>query len=463
MGWRWLALLYTCVAAAGVAVGVWRTPYAISETVAILVTLDSFNLASAFALDGPYFRPAYWLGLDAVWRLSPSVVGAINTYKVLHVASVVLLIALFAAAARVRSGTDWAAYAVALPALVGVGGFRDNLENLPLNQTLIVMVLALVAVHLLRRPWRPWHVAAAFALAVVAPLVKEQGLAVAAILAAGALGGAPGLGRRSGLLIGALAAGYLVARALLQLAEGPAFLQEIGLGFEMLSASDANARFGGWPWAVYGYNVAATAGHILFGEPTDGAFKITKAIAEGRAMPWQWIQFGALTATTAVIAWWMARVVRGRTNDEGDRWLAWVFVAALAVSAGLGFNYTRNRFDGVAVVVYALVAFAAFRAWLTEALSRVEPRRFVIAAAGLLVLVTAWQLRVAGTAYYQRETAWQNRKEWIIDYYERERSYRHSHETHLRLMNDLRAQGRDPAVPNQPLPRWVHGVMGFQW
>jgi hypothetical protein len=322
------------------------------------------------------------------------------------------------------------------------------------------MVLALVAIRLLDRPWRWWHEPAAWALAIAAALMKEQGLAVAAMLAAGALAGAPGLGRRSGGAIAAAAIAYGLLRAV-QAANGPPFLRDIGLGFELLNETEASARFGGWPWPIYAYNVAATAGHILFGEPTRGVFEVTRAVWHGVALPAQWIQVCALTSVTSLVGWWTARAVRASAAPR-DRWLAWVFLAALATTAALGFNYTRDRFDGVAVTVYAVVAFAAIRAVLGRVVLW-QPLRLAAAAAAFAVLVLAWQTRAAGTAYYVRETAWQNRKEWILDYYGRQHDPRHANATYQRLMAAMRAQGRDPSVPNQPLPRWVSTMMGFQW
>jgi hypothetical protein len=457
-GWWWLAAAYTVALLAAIGIGVWRSPYAISETIAVLDDLESLSWRTFFHFEGPYFRPAFWLTLDAVWRLAPSPEAALTAYKILHVASIVALVLLFAATVRVRTGLDWAAYAVALPILVGTGGFRDNLENLPLNQTLMVMVLALVAIRLLERPWRWWHEPSAWALAIAAPLLKEQGLAVAAVLAAGALAGAPGLTRRSGGAIATAAIAYGLWRAE-QAAGGPPFLQEIGLGFQSLTAVEATARFGDQPLPIYAYNVAASAAHVLFGEPSRGVFAITQAIWSGTAAPSQWIQLCAVTSVTAIVAWWATAVRRHAMSR--DHWLAWAFLSALAVTSVLGFNYTRDRFDGVAVTLYALIAYVAIRA----ALARVvvwPPLRLCAAAVVFGMLVLAWQTRAAGTVYYVRETAWQNRKEWILAYAERHDGRRED-ATYQRLMATLRGQGRDPSVPNQPLPRWVNAVVGYQW
>jgi hypothetical protein len=354
--------------------------------------------------------------------------------------------------------------------LVGTGGFRDNLENLPLNQTLMVMVMALLALRLLAAPgrgqaglldrrWPAWRDAAAWSLAVGATLLKEQGLAVAAMLAVGGLAGAPGLTRRTGRSIALAAVGYLVARAI-HLTVGPPFLRDIGLGFTMMSEVEANLRYGDWPWPIYAYNMAATAAHVLVGEPTRGVFEVTRASWRGTVLPAQWIQVLALSTVTLLVAWWAIRVIRDGLEDR--RWLVWVFLTALATTSALGFNYTRDRLDGVAVTIYAVVAYFAVR----EALARVVtwPRpRLTLAAAAFALLVLAWQTRAAGTVYYVRETAWQNRKEWILDYHERQHDARHANATYQRLMTAMRAQGRDPSVPNQPLPRWINTVLGFQW
>jgi hypothetical protein len=466
---------------AAIGLGVWRSPYAISETVAVLADLESRSWAAAFDAEGPYFRPLFWLSLDVVWQSASSPEAALVAYKVLHVASVAALVLLFAATVRVRERLDWAAYSVALPVLVGTGGFRDNLENLPLNQTLIVMVMALLALRLLSgrgdtvhgRPASPAHAdvgqldrwwpsgreAAAWSLAVGATLMKEQGLAVAAMLAVGGLAGAPGVTRRTGRSIALAAIGYLVAR-MIHLSVGPPFLRDVGLGFTMLSEVEANLRYGDWPWPIYAYNAAATAAHVLVGEPTRGVFEVTRAIWMGTVLPAQWIQVVALSTITLLVGWWSLQVFKDGLVER--RWLVWVFLAALAATSALGFNYTRDRLDGVAVTVYAVVAYFAVRDALAQVVSWPRPR-LAAAATAFAVLVLAWQTRAAGTVYYVRETAWQNRKEWILDYYERQHDDRHANATYQRLMTTMRAQGRDPSVPNQPLPRWINTVMGFQW
>lgn len=443
-----------------------RTPFGLSETVAVLVDVDQKPLAAMLGGDGVYFRPLYWGVLSLVWEFTGAVDHALLTYRVLHVATLVGVAGLFLAVCRPRSGVDAAAFAVAFAVLVGPGGFRDNLENLPLNQTLIVVALALGAVRLVLHgrgtsTWLP------VALTAAALGVKEQGLAVPAILLAGFLTGSRSVSRRGAAGVALLAGGYLAMR-LLWSADWPVFMRSAGLGFRELEPAELLARFGDTPVVVYAYNIAATALNVVAGEPSRGVFHVLRDTLRGTAEVWQWNQLAGTLLTSALIVVWVVSAGR-RADDAGveSRVVAATFLAALGISAALGYNYTRDRFNGVPVALYALCAFHAVR-WLmgrvaTAGLSSQRALALSMVAV-LAVLSISWHARAAGTIQYQRRAAWLARKEWIVNYARRQQDERYAHSAYRRMMADLYPQGVDRNLPStEHDPRWVSRLLEGPW
>jgi hypothetical protein len=102
-----------------------------------------------------------------------------------------------------------------------------------------------------------------------------------------------------------------------------------------------------------------------------------------------------------------------------------VFAAAVVTalaSSPLGFNYTRDRFGGMAAVFYAMAAYFALR----HACDRITapstarstapfttaPRR-VYALTAVVVLAVAWQLRAVGTIEAEHARASGTRRGWM--------------------------------------------------
>ena len=114
----------------------------------------------------------------------------------MHVALLLMLVALFVLAARVREWTDLAAFTVALPVFVGIHTFVAMLqEAFPVNHYAEVAVCVLAVLWLAQRPPR-WFVAPLICLLLVLALsVIESGAMVwvavvaCAVLAWGMSGG----------------------------------------------------------------------------------------------------------------------------------------------------------------------------------------------------------------------------------------------------------------------------------
>ncbi|MBM3778074.1 MAG: hypothetical protein FJW23_07520 [Acidimicrobiia bacterium] len=456
---RWFAgsVLAVTPFLVALACALWVVPYAISETVGVLEDLEqrSGPARALFEPQAPLFRPAFWGALRVIWDGAASIPDALATYRVLHIATVLSVPLAFLLIVRPASAAEAAAAALALATLVGSPAFRDNLENLPLNQMMVITLIGLLVWQLAAAPgW--WRGPVILLLTFVAIGFKEEGLAVSAAVALIAWFGAPGISRRTGFVVAGLSAVYVGWR-LLGSGDWPVFMQDVGLGFASVPASDAVERFGSFPYPIYAYNALASAGNVLFSEPTSGVFRITRAVIDGTAAPWQIVHLASSIGATALAAWWAAGAARA--GGDRDRRLLLAFLAVLVMSAALGFKYTRDRFGGVAVAFYALVVFEAAKAALARA-DAMPPRRWMAAALLLVLLQAGWQLRTIGTLQFVRDTAELNHKEWLVDVIERRRTYADK-PVFLEIMDALQAQGTDPrTIAPGPDPRWFARVLG---
>jgi hypothetical protein len=438
----------------------WRTPYGISETVALLEDVDQNSPWHFFNLQSVYVRPLFYLTLSAIWHTASSVEAALDLFTVLHIASVAALVVLFFAYLRPRTRLDAAAAVIAAAVLMGSAAFRENLENLPLNQMMVVMVLTMVVWIIVGRPARSWHDPAIVVLTVLAIGFKEQGLLIAPIVVTAALMGAPGVSRRGALAIVVLSAGY----AMLRLWYAPSwsqFPQEVGFGTGMLRPAEAAARFGVAPLGIYLYNVASGIASLLFAEPTAGVFRVVPHLLEGRWAAWEINNVASSSALTAVTVWWARHAIRRDAEGAwpGEARLAVVTLVAIVGSALLGFAYTRDRMSGVALIFYALAAFCAMRQ-AAERASRTTGAPLLAAGTVLMLLAASWQVRAIGTLEYSRQTAWQHQREWIIGLQRRRVDFA-NRPAYLSTLEAMIEQGTTPAATSDPAyPPWFVNWVG---
>jgi hypothetical protein len=438
----------------------WRTPYPISETVALLEDVDTSP--ASFFLDPTrksWYRPLYHLTWMALWRGTGSLDTALVLFKGIEVAAVGGLIALLIWHLRPRTPVAAAAATFAVAVLVGTPGFRDNLE-LPLIYTTVGMPLLLIVWMLVEREGRWWYTPLILALTILAIGYKEQGLVIVPVVLVAWWMGAPGASRTTAAAIVAMTAVYLAIRFSTS-TSWPAFVQDVGYGFTMLSPDQATTRFGNVPIGMYAYNVVVTTTNILFSEPTSGVFTIMRDLRSGEVTAWEINHVISSASLTALIVWWGIRTLRA---NRGAPWSAEsrVFAAtviAVAASAALGFNYTRDRLGGMAAVFYALAAYYAVR---TAAERLVDaPRRLVISMGVVLVLLAgAWQLRTIGTVEHARLTAFKDRREWITNLQRRRVEFA-KRAPYLRVLNAMIDQGTTPSVPRPTeMPEWAGSVIG---
>ena len=449
----------------------WCTPYPISETIALLEDVDTSP--ASFFLDPArksWYRPLYHLTWMALWRGTGSLDAALVLFKAIEVAAVGGLIALLIWHLRPRTAIAAGAAAFAVAVLVGTPGFRDNLE-LPLIYTTVGMPLLLIVWMLVEREARWWHTPVILALTILAIGYKEQGLVIVPVVLVAWWMGAPGASRTTAAAIVAMTAVYLAIRFSTS-GSWPAFVQDVGYGFTMLSPDQATTRFGTFPVGMYLYNVVVTTTNILFSEPTAGVFTIARDVRNGEVAAWEINHVISSGALTGLIVWWGVRTLQEHPetqipNLKSEKARVWsaesrVFVAtviAVAASGALGFNYTRDRLGGMAAVFYALAAYYAMR---TAAERLVHaPRRVVAAMSVVLVLLAAgWQLRTIGTVEYARLTAFKDRREWITNLQRRRVEFA-NRPPYLRILNAMIDQGTPSSVPRPtPLPDWAGSVIG---
>jgi hypothetical protein len=166
------------------ALALWRFPYPISETVAILEDLEQKPLRELLIGNGVYFRPGFWMMLYSVWHAAASPTAALFFFKILHIATAVGLLALFLTAVAPTTLAEAAGALAAFAVMVALPGFRDNLENLPLNHMLLEMVIALAIFLLIQGvEERRWRDGVAIVLSAIALSLREHGLLVIAIVA----------------------------------------------------------------------------------------------------------------------------------------------------------------------------------------------------------------------------------------------------------------------------------------
>lgn len=438
----------------------WRSPYPIHETVGLLRFYSDASPASLFDPNElSWYRPLYHLTWWTLLHTTGSLTSTLFWFKTIELSSVVVLFALLIWYLKPRSRLDWAAATLAGAVLAGTPGFRTNLE-LPLLMTLVGMPMALAVWMLLERDPQWWHPPVVLAVTLLAIGFKEQGLVIAPLVVAAWWFGAPGATRTTAAFVVVGVAAYLVMR----FSTGgtwPVFVQDVALGFTHLPAAEASARFGAFPFWMYGYNGAATVGNILLSEPTDGRFVILWDVLHGRVQAFEMMNILSSALLTGSIAWWGLRTLRrdwsGTWSPESRVFIA--TVVAVAASGALGFNYSRERLGGMAVVFYALAAYFAAR---SVAMRAANTNRTRMVAAGLLlfVLASAWQLRAIGTVEYVRSIALKNRREWIVDL-RKERTESGAVPHYVQILDSMAPQGLEPSAPRPTrYPQWLQMWFG---
>lgn len=428
-------------------VSTWKTPYPVSETVAILE--DVQHATSAVSYFDPtarsWYRPLYFLTWHGLWRGTGSLDTAFLLFKSIEVAAPFALVVLFIWQLGPRSLLEGAAAWCAVAVLIGTPGFRYNLE-VPLLMTLVGMPLALIVWMLVTRAPRLWHGPVIVLLTLIAIGYKEQGLVIAPVVVIAWWTRAPGATNRVTAAVVAATMAYLIFRFSFR-ANWPVFEQSVGFGFQTLEPNEALARFGTFPYGMYLYNAISTVSSVLFSEPTSGLFLITRDVTAGHVQPWELLYIVASVTLTATIAWWSRRVIPGFGRDgwTPDGRVALAFLASLLASGALSYLYSRDRLGGMTVIFYALASYAAIR-HLAEQTSRVEGvtnRRFVCTASLLAVIALTWHVRAVGTLEWTRRMSESNYVDWLTQVPQRQLEFA-DRGIYLGIMSRMVHQGTAP-------------------
>jgi hypothetical protein len=446
----------------------WRSPYPISEAVALLEDTSAQPLSFFFTPDKAYYRPLFYVTLAAFWNGAGSLAATLAWIKLLTIASVLVLFVALVRHLRPRSALDAAAATVATAVLMGSPGFRDNLE-LVLTYTIVGMPCILLVWVLLNRPTGRWHTPIIVGLTIVALGFKEQGLVIVPIVLLAWWTGAPGAGSRVTAAVFAVGSAYLAVR-LSGAGSWEPFEQSIGLGFVELEKEVANERYGAFPYWIYAYNVVSTMANVLFAEPARGTYQIVRALVYGEAQSWHVIRLWSSMVMTALIAWWGVRAlgtVPGRSWSHPTTGKAWsdearLFVAlvvAVLACGALSFNYSRDRLGGMAAVFYALASYQAVKAAAESAL-RTNKAHVVVAGFGLALLALAWDSRAIGTLEWVRTQSKGSEQEWLATLAERRIEFSHR-PVYLAILEAMVPQGTAPGAP-QPTryPEWAQTAIG---
>lgn len=300
--WTMAVLLLTAPVWGLILLSIWRSPFPISEAVALFEDAASQPVSHFVVPDTSYYRPLYHLLLMAIWNGVPTLDVRLGLVKLTHIVPVFVLVVAFVRHLRPRTALDAALAVVAVAVLLGSPGLRDNLE-LPLTYTAVGMPAAVLVWRLLESPRRPWTSPAIVALTILAVGFKEQGLVIVPIVILAAMMDAPGASRRLAAVTFVLTIGYLAVRLAFRSA-WPLFEQSLGVGLSVVEPAEAVRRFGAFPFPMYVYNSLATMANVVAAEPSGGTFVMTRDLLAGRPLPWELVHVISSVGLSALIAWW---------------------------------------------------------------------------------------------------------------------------------------------------------------
>jgi hypothetical protein len=446
--WRWTGavLLVAAPLVAALCLTLWRSPFPVTEAVAIFEDIAQNTPTRFLTPDTSYYRPFFHMTISTIWHNVESLETRLSLIKLLTIVPVVVLVTTLIAYLKPRTMLEAAAAAVAVAVLMGSPGFRDNLE-LPLSYTTVGMPLALIAWILLNRQRTLWSQLAIVACALVALGFKEQGLVIVPLVLAAWWMKAPGASGWTAAAMVALTGGYVVLRLAWKEA-WPMFEQAVGFGFGEMEPPEAEARFGSFPYVIYSYSGLATILNVLFSEPTRGTFTIVRRLVYARPEPWELVHLGSSVALTALIGWWAVRswkdAIRGGWTAEARS--AAALVVVLLACGVLSFNYSRDRLGGMAVPFYALAAFYAVRSAAAYAGSAAGVRAVAFACM-LFVAASGWPVRALGTIERIRLQSYRNHQEWLVLLPSRRLEFA-TRRHYLDIMHAMIEQGTAPGAPS---------------
>lgn len=362
-----------------------------------------------------FFRPLMWPPYVIVMNLSRGAYFA--WFKTIHVAQVLVLLALFLRWLRVETAVDAAAFVFGLAVLVGGHTFPGTVrEAFPINHFLAIAICVLGTAVLATERHRRLNDVAGVLLFLYAALTIESGLLVWVAAVAAAVLGSRGLSRGALALMTAGVVAYLAVRFGWFHNGTPGLTERgSGFGFAMLDVDTIQQRFGDRPLVFYASNVGAALLSMLTAEPRGGVFYVVRGFVQGPREAWA--ELNVLCATGASLLVGCAMVMRRRAWRDGpthhDRILAMapVLVAANAVFC---YAYMKDVILSVGGVFVAAAAAAAMREVLIRAGRETWQATSALVAVAVVVLSSVWAIKVVGIHYSIRKEAIAVRREWAF-------------------------------------------------
>lgn len=392
-----------------------RVPIQVSDSFSNMLVLDRpFGEVVRAGLQPGYFRPGLWAELKIVHDLSQG--AYFYWFRWTQVVQVVMLVALFVRLVRPVTLAGAVVLPVGVAVLIGHHAFAWTVrEAFPINTFLTIVLSCAAAAAVSFAPFRRWHDVAAVLLFIVAALTVESGLLVGVILIGAYAAGLRGVSRAGILAVGALGVGYLVLRfGVLDIGTPSLLDRDAGFGFQRYDARDLQRMFGERPFPFYAYNVVSAVVGLLFAEPRDGAWVVTRgAIAQNVPAP---LIIGLVSSTlaTSLIArfvWVRRRAWLRRTFDTSDR-IVLLFLLVLGANAAISYTYTKDVIMSPAGYFYAAAFVVACRDYVDHLSLDGTPWRRAIGAAILLVMACTWTVRAVGLHAALTRTAYKVREQW---------------------------------------------------
>jgi hypothetical protein len=417
---RAIAWLLAALITLPIAASVFNIPIQVSDSLEAIVISTKYQAASQLFTDSLRFSPTTFRPmryLQTRWLLGVAEFARLTyngVFRGVHVLLLVLLVALFVLAVRVRGPTELAAFAVALPVLVGIHTFAAMLqEAFPVNHYAEVGVCVLAVLVLAQHPPRWFFAPLVCVLLALALSVIESGAMVWVTVVCCAAAGLRGVTRATVAATTVMLAGYLVLRHALDIASPGIGGHGSGFGATFYSPEDLTQRFGAHPLGFMAYNVAGGLASLVLSEPRQGVYSLAIAWRDGAVHPILAINLVSSVATTALLVWYGVTHLRSGRAAWSDR--DRLFAAACAVmiaNAALTAAYIKDEIISPAGLCYALAAFIACAALLDTL-----PQRAVVASVAIVALLTLdaalWTFRAAGVQYVLRYAAFKSRNDWV--------------------------------------------------
>jgi hypothetical protein len=443
-----------------------RVPFEVSEVLGNLLMFQTSPSAGQMMVDtfvAPH-GPAGFLRTfsAATGKFLFDVSGGhyLLVYRAFHTALVLILLLSLAGLVKARSSITFGLAVLASLALVGGHTFHETVRETETNIKLIVPAMLMALFVLSASEPARWKGPVAVVAAFFGFFSNELGLLIWVSLVAAYLVGCRGVPRWALVAVTVILAGYFFLR-FVQWGVGSPGLSErsSGFGFTRYDPNELIAMFGSNPYPFYAYNVLVSLLTVFFAEPRSGAFTVTRDVLNGSPQWGAILEVVTSTATTAVMAWFVARRFRHWFRlefDDEDR-LFLVAMAVIAANAVISFPYAKEVTMSSAGVFYALAMFPALRQWLEAMPGRAPFFRGALVYAAVICISVGWTVRGISFFVDMRRSAYRAQHDWVNVYEWLDSQHIQAPVPHGRaLVDKLRTEAMAMDVPRLYLqPRWM--------